>query len=99
MLFRDRVSGPVVQSKCVACHALGGTAGRTDLVFSRAGSANREADNRRAFEPLLANERRGAELILDKAAGADHEGGLQLTPGSEGYVSLEEFLSLLGGSG
>ncbi|MCZ0945149.1 MAG: hypothetical protein OXJ53_19015 [Gammaproteobacteria bacterium] len=45
----------------------------------------------------LERQGRRAGLIQNKVAGADHEGGLLLVPGSEGYVSLEEFLSLLGG--
>ena len=98
-LFRDGVSGPVVQDQCVACHAPNGAAGRTGLVFASAGEAGHEAANIQAFGSFLASGERAAELVLDKAAGADHEGGLLLVPGSEGYVSLEEFLSALGGSG
>ena len=97
--FRARVSGPVVQSRCLTCHAQGGTAEHTRLLFTSAGNAGHEAANMEAFETFLDEAERGTELILDKVQGVDHDGGLQVTPGSEDYVHLEAILSLLGGSG
>ena len=34
-VFREHISGPIVQSKCVTCHVEGGQSGNTRLVFVR----------------------------------------------------------------
>ena len=98
-LFSAKVSGPVVQLRCVACHAQGGTAGQTRMVFTAEADAGHEEANLAVFESFLDEVERGEEVILDKVQGVDHDGGIQITPGSEDWMSLEEFLLLLGGSG
>ena len=97
--FRDKVSGPVVQSRCVACHAQGGAAGSTRLVFVGDGNQDHETANLQALGTYLDEVEHGSDSILDKVRGLDHDGGHQITPGSEDFVNLEELLLLLGGPG
>ena len=96
-VFREHISGPVVQSKCVNCHVQGGVSGHTRLVFVRR-SALSEALNLRAFQNLLdavADEGGGA-YVLNKIQGVAHGGGVQVPLGSADFTNMERFLSLLG---
>ena len=97
-LFRSEISGPIVQAQCVSCHADGGDAGETRMVFVTETNANNLSVNLKVFEDFLGDVDGGANLILDKVQGVDHDGGVVIVPGSEGYVDLERFLDLLGGS-
>ena len=97
-LFRSEISGPIVQAQCVSCHANGGDAGDTRMVFVAETNANHESVNLKVFEDFLRDVDGGANLILDKVQGVDHDGGVVIVPGSEDYVDLERFLDLLGGS-
>ena len=97
-LFRSEISGPIVQAQCVSCHAHGGDAGNTRMVFVPETSANSQSVNLRVFDDFLRDVDGGANLILDKVQGVDHDGGVVIVPGSEDYVNLERFLDLLGGS-
>ena len=38
--FRDAISSPIVQSKCIYCHVEGGRSGHTRLVFVRDSAAD-----------------------------------------------------------
>ena len=42
-VFREHISGPIVQGKCIACHVEGGVSGSTRLVFVRASESDHEA--------------------------------------------------------
>ena len=98
-VFRQRISEPVVQSKCVRCHVSGGISGHTRLVFASASRGDHLSFNYRAFEDLLAVATDGDALILDKIKGARaHGGGLQIAAGSAQYADMQRFLELLGGS-
>ena len=97
-LFRTRISGPVVQTQCAGCHVDSGDAGDTRMVFVPQTAAGHVAVNFRVFESLLAEVAGGADLILDKIQGVDHDGGVVIVPGSEDYLPVERFLGLLGGS-
>ena len=68
------------------------------MVFVPETDANHESVNLRVFEDFLRDVGGGANFILDKVQGIDHDGGVVIVPGSEDYVSLEQFLGLLGGS-
>ena len=51
-VFRERISGPVVQAKCINCHVEGGPSGNTRLVFVRSSNPDHEALNLKAFRGL-----------------------------------------------
>ena len=98
-VFREYISGPIVQSKCVNCHVQGGASGHTRLVFVRSSdAADHEARNLRAFEDALdaLTEEGGGIYILNKEQGVSHGGGTQAPLGSAHFVNMEWFLGLLG---
>ena len=98
-VFRERISRPVVQAKCVTCHVANGVSGHTRLVFAPASADDHEARNYRAFEDLLAVATGGGALILDKIKGArGHGGGVQVASGTAQYVDMRRFLQLLAAS-
>ena len=96
-VFQQLISGPIVQSKCIACHVEGGASGNTRLVFVTDQNPDHEAINLQVFKDLLDVEKDGASYILNKIQGAlGHGGGIQVAAGTGDYVNMERFLSLLG---
>ena len=99
-VFRDHISGPIVQTRCVNCHVQGGLSGHTRLVFvNRSSEANHEALNLQALETFLAavnDEGGGGTRILNKIQGVSHGGGVQVPLGSAHFANMERFLGLLG---
>ena len=96
-VFRQLISGPIVQSKCVSCHVEGGASGNTRLVFVTDANPDHEAINLRVFEDFLGDEEDGAGYILNKIQGAlGHGGGIQVPAGTDEYSNMVRFLSLLG---
>ena len=95
-VFREHVSGPVVQSKCINCHVEGGVSGNTRLVFVPSSEADHEAVNLRVFEDFLDEVDDGAKFILNKIQGVAHGGGVQVAAGTPEFADMERFLRLLG---
>ena len=95
-VFREHISGPVVQSKCIACHVEGGLSGHTRLVFVRDTDPDHEAHNLEEFEEFLDEVDDGASYILNKIQGVAHGGGVQVAAGTPEYTYMERFLGLLG---
>ena len=98
-VFRQDISGPIVQTKCVTCHVQDGASGNTRLVFVHAtDSPDHEALNLRAFEALLAKVagEGGGSYVLNKIQGVGHGGGVQVSPGTEAFANMQRFLGLLG---
>ena len=97
-VFRQLISGPIVQSKCINCHVEGGASGNTRLVFVTDANPDHEAINLQVFEDFLDEVEDGASYILNKIQGAlGHGGGIQVAAGTDEYASMERFLALLGG--
>ena len=98
-IFHNRISGPIVQSRCITCHVQGGVSGHTRLVLARASEANHETLNLQTFKALLdaVADEGGANYILNKIQGVSHGGGVQVPAGSSDFVSMEWFLRQLGG--
>ena len=98
-IFQDRISGPIVQSRCVTCHVQGGVSSHTRLVLAKASDANHETLNLQTFKALLdaVADEGGANYILNKIQGVSHGGGVQVPAGSSDFVSMEWFLRQLGG--
>ncbi len=81
-----------MQTRCIACHAIGGIAKDSALVLQRSSDTSTDS-NFTAFRKLV--ESKGANHLLSKVSGGSNHGGLvQLVPGSEGYQTLA---TLLGG--
>ena len=95
-VFREHISGPVVQSKCVNCHVEGGLSGNTRLVFVPSSSPEHEARNLQTFKDFLTEVEDGASYILNKIQGVAHGGGVQVAAGTVDYAHMERFLGLLG---
>ena len=97
-VFRDHISRPLVQSRCVNCHVQGGLSGHTRLVFVRsAGAPDHETLNLETFAEFLDMAEAGQELILSKIQGAGHGGGEQAPVGTDDFDNMDLFLSLLEG--
>ena len=95
--FRDAISAPIVQSKCIYCHVEGGRSGHTRLVFVRDSAADHEALNLQAFADFLESAEDGHERILTKIQGVAHGGGVQVPAGSADFDSVDHLLALLAG--
>ena len=97
-VFRDHISGPIVQSRCIYCHVAGGRSGHTRLVFARElDTPDHEALNLQTFEYFLDEVEGGHERILTKIQGAGHGGGPQVPVGSDDFDNMDHFLALLEG--
>ena len=98
-VFRNHISGQIIQTKCVNCHVAGGLSGNTRLVFVRASDTlDHEARNLRTLQDLLdklANEG-GGTYILNKIQGVSHGGGAQVPAGTPEFENMARFLALLG---
>ena len=96
-VFAERISGPIVQAKCIGCHVEGGIAGATRLLFVPSSASDHEARNLQVFEDFLAQVEDGADYVLNKIQGAlGHGGGVQVAAGTTEYEDMERFLRLLG---
>ena len=97
--FLNRISGPVVQAKCVNCHVEGGVSGYTRLVFQPASNTDHAALNLATIKNFLATVEDGANRILNKIQGVGHGGGVQVPAGSDDFANMQSFLGLLGYDG
>ena len=95
-MFRELVSGPVVQSKCVLCHVEGGIAGATRLLFVPSTIPDHQSHNLAVFRDFLDAVEDGADYVLTKIQGVGHGGGAQVPAGTDGFANVERFLALLG---
>ena len=105
-VFRERISAPIVQAKCINCHYDGGQSGHTRLVFVPSSQADHEPVNFGVFREFLASDDHDdhdhgdeldhAGLILAKIQGMEnHGGGVQVPADTEDFHNMEHFLSLL----
>jgi hypothetical protein len=94
--FGDRIETPLIQSRCIACHVIGGLARDSAMVLERSSASSLE-NNFHTLEAVLKSK--GADHILTKVSGGNgHGGGVQLNPGSAEYVNLATMLQLLAGN-
>ena len=98
-VFRNHISGQIIQTKCVNCHVQGGLSGHTRLVFVRSSdAADHEARNLRTLQNLLDDlaDEGGGSYILNKIQGVAHGGGVQVPVGTSEFENMARFLGLLG---
>ena len=97
-VFRQAISAQIVQAKCVNCHVQDGASGNTRLVFVDSDTPDHEAVNLQTFEDFLAavaDEGDGSH-VLNKIQGVGHGGGVQVSPGTDEFANMQQFLELLG---
>ena len=95
-VFRESISGPVVQSRCVNCHVADGIAGAFRLHFVPSTTPNHPSHNFDVFRNFLDVVEDGAALVLAKIQGIGHGGRLQFAAGTDEFADMERFLALLG---
>lgn len=108
--FDERISGPVVQTKCIQCHVAGGAYPSTVtdgmLVFVPDTDSDHMAHNFTVFRDFVADHDdeadhngdhdTGADHILQKIQGmASHGGGVQIAADDPEFADMERFLELL----
>ena len=105
-VFQEKISEPIVQGRCVACHSEGGASGTTRLVFVHGDQSGHETINFNVFENFLASDDHDGhdhddgeshrQVILYKVQGMNnHGGGPQIQADSAEFHNLEHFLMLL----
>ena len=98
-VFRNHISGQIIQTKCINCHVAGGLSGNTRLVFVRSSDTfDHEARNLRTLQSLLDDlaDEGGGTYILNKIQGVSHGGGVQVPAGTPEFENMARFLALLG---
>ena len=97
-VFAQHISEPIVQGKCVNCHVQDGASGNTRLVFVDSDTPDHEALNFQTFQDFLASvaDEGGGSYVLNKIQGVGHGGGVQVSPGTPEFESMQQFLELLG---
>ncbi len=97
-LFQENIASQIVNAQCVVCHAAGGIADNTGLVYERA-SATSVAANFTVLSNFVASRSDAVSYILGQATGGvpgdAHTGGAQLSVGSALYNNFETFLNAL----
>jgi hypothetical protein len=97
-LYEKDIEKNVVQKKCIACHVTGGLARDTFLIFSRENELSIE-NNFNTFKNLIAEKNDFGKYILSKVnGGASHQGGVQISKGSDEYVHFSAFIDALASS-
>lgn len=90
------LASPVVQEKCVGCHAQGGAADQTRLLLVTDAERHHQATNLRLFEEFLSEVVLGAELVLEKISDPGHGGGVQVEPNTTEFAAFERLVTLIG---
>ena len=94
--FRETISPDISQAKCIACHVDGGLAEATNHILVNESNTDHLDLNGDMYAELV--ELLGVAAILNKAQGLNHQGGVQLSAGSEDFLTLQTYLNLLDGS-
>lgn len=100
-LFQENIASQIVDAQCVVCHAAGGIADNTNLVYERASPTSVTA-NFTVLSNFVASRSDAVAYILGQATGGvpgdPHAGGAQLSVGSALYNNFESFLNALAAS-
>ena len=95
-VFREHISEPIVQAKCVAATSRAVSRGtRGWSSFPRRTPTTRRTTCR-CSRSFLTDVEDGASYILNKIQGVAHGGGVQVAAGTVDYENMERFLGLLG---
>jgi len=95
--FSERISGSIIQGKCIACHVTGGVASSTPLAYTPLGTPGYAEANYNVLKNYIQNDPSRATTMLQKVLGISHGGGLILASSSTEYGYLKTFLEMIGG--
>lgn len=94
-LYKSDVEKNIVQSKCIACHVIGGVARDSKLIFSRPNNLSTE-NNFNTIRNLLIEKNDLGKHILNKVTGGNsHGGGAQIPSNSDEYIVFSGFIDSL----
>ncbi len=93
--FAENISAPVIQARCIACHAEGGIAMGTPLVYAADTVDGHLTNNFNLLRDYVAEDLSRTTHILQKARGVNHTGGVIFTTDTAEYMALEAFVDLL----
>ncbi len=96
--YETNISAQIIQSQCINCHVSDGVASQTRLSYQPSNSANYQTTNFTTLRNFMDTVEGGGTLILDKARGVGHGGGVQLSTGSPAYENLSTFVGLVTGT-
>ncbi len=92
--FRDNVADQVVQNTCFSCHAVGGAAENTPLVFVADTTPDYQQLNLDVFSAYLASETDATTTLIDRVTGGGGHPQVQ-APDSTGVAALTEAAFLI----
>jgi hypothetical protein len=107
-LYKNNISSPIIQNRCIVCHKAGGAAASSALRYVDSSSTNFQTTNYNTLVNYINNllggavERPGAamgpatngsSLLLSKPQGINHGGGIQLMAGSQDLQKLQNFVN------
>ncbi|QFU74260.1 hypothetical protein EY643_00575 [Halioglobus maricola] len=99
--FSSKISGPIVQARCVTCHDAGGIAPSSGarLILAGNNTNNFMAINDQAFRGLgdrLSSSQDLSDYVTGKASNQiRHGGGTRLAPGSQEFRDMTTYLNLI----
>jgi len=94
--YSENISQQIVQAKCVTCHTSVGPAAASRLHFERTSVNNYQILNQSAITTYLGLSGINSVYFLNKASGTTaHGGGAQLSPNSQDYQNLKQYLALI----
>ncbi len=88
--YQDNIDQDIVVNLCSVCHVEGGIAGNTRIVYPGGTDANYGV-----LRDFILLDSSTPALLLDKASGTGHGGGVQLSVSSDGYQKLSTFINLV----
>jgi len=94
--FSTNISEQVLQNSCISCHVADGLAETSALVYAPSAQSDHGTTNFNILSDYVSADANNANLILQKARGVEHGGGVQLQTDSQEYQDLVAFLGLLG---
>lgn len=91
-LFQQTIAEPIIQSRCIDCHASGRPATGSQLIYLPGNSASAQLSN---YNTLVEYVRSGRanRLIAMPSGSMSHGGGVQLPPGSSLLQAWTEFVN------
>lgn len=93
--YEENISS-TVQQKCIICHVANGVAGLTSLIYVPSSESGFLETNYAVLESYVSGSENGGQLLLDKARGIAHGGGVQMSSGDAEFENLTTFVDLLG---
>lgn len=95
VLFKSDIS-PLIQNRCITCHAERGPAAATPLRYLPSSDPNHLANNYGVLANYInASQGNGDRLLAKASGGTAHGGGAVISNSGTEYAALEEFIRLV----